>query len=111
MARFSVSLVFMDHLPLLAEIFFSLKFSNQNQQLTSFGLSAEILTLLSLIKTRRTHHTIGKVQGMLQFRELISDLGLIDIPLRGRRFTWSNARTDPSMTKLDRFLISAECSS
>jgi hypothetical protein len=30
---------------------FSLKFSNQNQQLTSLGLSAEILTLLSLIKT------------------------------------------------------------
>jgi hypothetical protein len=48
---------------------------------------------------------------MLQFRELISDLGLIDIPLRGRRFTWSNARTDPSVAKLDRFLISAEWSS
>jgi exonuclease III len=45
-------------------------------------------------------------RGMFNFADLINNLDLIDLPLNGRRFTWSNERDDPTMAKLDRFLIS-----
>jgi len=32
----------------------------------------------------------GDIQEMFLFNEAISSLGLIEIPLRGRRFTWTN---------------------
>jgi len=35
------------------------------------------------------------------FNDLIWDLGLIDIPLGGRLFTWSNKRAIPAFAKLD----------
>lgn len=44
----------------------------------------------------------------LQFAHVLADLGLQDMQLRGRKFTWSNSRYRPSMAKLDRFFISAD---
>ncbi|KAK8598745.1 hypothetical protein V6N13_094706 [Hibiscus sabdariffa] len=44
--------------------------------------------------------------------ELLSDfidiLGLVDLPLHGGRFTWSNFRDTPAFSRLDRFLIDPE---
>lgn len=47
-------------------------------------------------------------RGTLTFARLVSELELLNITLQGRKFTWSNEREDPSMAKLDRFLISEE---
>lgn len=46
-------------------------------------------------------------RGPLEFHNLLIELELSNLPMRGRNYTWSNARETPSMAKLDRFLISA----
>ena len=46
--------------------------------------------------------------GMGDFSEFISDHALIDFPLEGGSFTWSNNHTPPSMSRLDKFLVSPE---
>ena len=45
---------------------------------------------------------------MLDFSDFISTFGLVDIPLEGGSFTWSNNRTDISMSRIDRFLYSTD---
>ena len=45
---------------------------------------------------------------MGRFRRLINDLELRDLPLHGRKFTWSNQQDTPTLVKLDRVLCSAE---
>jgi endonuclease/exonuclease/phosphatase family metal-dependent hydrolase len=49
----------------------------------------------------------GDVQEMYLFNEAISKLGLVEIPLQGRRFTWTNKRPDPLLERLDWFFSSA----
>lgn len=44
----------------------------------------------------------------LHFGSLISNLGLLNIAMEGRQFTWSNEQHNPHMARLDRFLISGE---
>ena len=41
------------------------------------------------------------------FNEAISALGLIELPLKGKRFTWSNKQNPPLLERLDRFFTSA----
>ena len=43
---------------------------------------------------------------MREFNNFISDVSLLDIPLTGRNFTWSNKRPIPTFSRLDRALIS-----
>jgi hypothetical protein len=43
---------------------------------------------------------------MHEFNDFISECGLLDIPLEGGLFTWSNNRDVPAMSKIDRFLFS-----
>ena len=38
---------------------------------------------------------------MLKFNEAISTLGLVEIPLKGREYTWSNMQDAPLLQKLD----------
>ena len=45
---------------------------------------------------------------MREFSNFISEQGLIDIPLQGGPFTWSNTREVASKARLDRFLFSAD---
>ncbi|GMI98534.1 hypothetical protein HRI_003522700 [Hibiscus trionum] len=42
------------------------------------------------------------------FSQFIEDLSLVDIPLKGSYFTWSNHRGVPSFSRLDRFLLSVD---
>lgn len=42
------------------------------------------------------------------FNNTIAELGLIEITITDRRFTWSNMRENPSLAKLDRVLVSTE---
>ena len=41
---------------------------------------------------------------MGRFRRFVNDLELKEIPLLGRRYTWSNERESPTLVKLDRVL-------
>ena len=45
---------------------------------------------------------------MHDFSDFISDHGLLDIPLSGGIYTWSNNREVSSMSRLDRFLFTAD---
>jgi hypothetical protein len=40
-----------------------------------------------------------------EFKNMVDELAMIDIPLQGRYYTWSKGAT---MVKLDRFLISSK---
>jgi hypothetical protein len=44
--------------------------------------------------------------GMLMFNAVISALGLVEIPLKGQRFTWSNKQHPPLLERLDWFFTS-----
>jgi hypothetical protein len=44
---------------------------------------------------------------MFLFNEAISTLGLVELPLKGRRFTWSNKQISPLLERLDWFFTSA----
>ena len=43
----------------------------------------------------------GNINDMLAFNEAISNLALVEIPLKGRNFTWSNMQDQPLLEKLD----------
>ncbi|XP_026459700.1 uncharacterized protein LOC113360403 [Papaver somniferum] len=43
---------------------------------------------------------------MRKFNKFIVEHDLIDLPLKGARYTWSNGQSNPVMCRLDRFLIS-----
>lgn len=45
---------------------------------------------------------------MSKFNELISDLQLIDVPLRNKKYTWTNKQPVPLHSKLDRIFITAD---
>ncbi|GMI72472.1 hypothetical protein HRI_000916500 [Hibiscus trionum] len=44
------------------------------------------------------------------FRNFVHDAELIDLPLQGGKFTWSNNRDPPTFVRLDRFLVSSDFS-
>lgn len=43
----------------------------------------------------------GNIQDMFLFNEAISKLAPVEIPLKGRKFTWSNIQDAPLLEKLD----------
>lgn len=45
---------------------------------------------------------------MSRFWCLIDDLALVDIPIHGQKFTWSNHYLSPTLVRLDRVLYSVE---
>ena len=45
---------------------------------------------------------------MHQFSAFISEQSLIELPLVGGNFTWSNSREVASRSRLDRFLLSVD---
>ena len=45
---------------------------------------------------------------MAIFSNFINAMNLLDLPISGGCFTWSNNRDPPSMCRLDRFLLSCE---
>ena len=49
----------------------------------------------------------GDINDMLLFNEAINNLGLVELPLKGRQFTWSNMQERPLLEKLDWFFESS----
>ncbi|GKU91868.1 hypothetical protein SLEP1_g5682 [Rubroshorea leprosula] len=49
----------------------------------------------------------GNAREIREFKNFIMDLGLIDLPLIGRKYTWYHSN-GTSMSRLDRFLVSEE---
>ncbi|KAL4353692.1 hypothetical protein GQ457_06G031150 [Hibiscus cannabinus] len=47
------------------------------------------------------------VAAMEFFRRFIQETGLVDIPIKGGEYTWSNGRDPPTLVRLDRFLVNA----
>uniref|UniRef100_A0A452YK64 Uncharacterized protein n=1 Tax=Aegilops tauschii subsp. strangulata TaxID=200361 RepID=A0A452YK64_AEGTS len=42
------------------------------------------------------------------FNEIIAHLGLLELPLKGRSYTWSNMQDNPLLERLDWFFTSAD---
>ena len=43
---------------------------------------------------------------ILLFNDIISHLGLTELPLKGRSYTWSNMQVEPLLQQLDWFFTS-----
>jgi len=43
----------------------------------------------------------GNIEEMFMFNDAISAKGLTEIPLQGKKYTWSNMQTPPLLEKLD----------
>jgi hypothetical protein len=48
----------------------------------------------------------GNFQDSLIFNNIISHLGLIELPLKGRSYTWSNMQDVPLLEQIDWFFTS-----
>jgi hypothetical protein len=48
----------------------------------------------------------GDVNDMFLFNEIIGHLGLLELPLKGRLYTWSNMQRNPLLEQLDWFFTS-----
>lgn len=62
------------------------------------------------LRREERNSTSSEWRWPLAFSQTVSSLGLRDIYMQGRRFTWANTRQRPAMAKLDRCLISADWS-
>jgi hypothetical protein len=49
----------------------------------------------------------GDMNGMFIFNEVIGHLGLLELQLKGRKYTWSNKESAPLLEKLDWFFTSS----
>ena len=61
----------------------------------------------NLLRKPKNRNKPGDVNEMLLFNDAISSLGLIELPLYGRKFTWTNKQPSPLMERLDWFFTSS----
>lgn len=47
-------------------------------------------------------------RGMLEFNEFSNNLELVDVPMCGRKYTWSNSQLGVCWSRIDRFLLNPE---
>lgn len=50
----------------------------------------------------------GDLNDIFIFNEIIGHLGLLELPLKGRSFTWSNVQDNPLLEQLDWFFTSSD---
>lgn len=50
----------------------------------------------------------GDLDDIFTFNEIISNLSLLEIPIKGRQYTWSNMQAQPLLEQLDWFFSSVE---
>jgi hypothetical protein len=62
----------------------------------------------NFIRSHENHNKPGgDVNDMFLFNDIIGHLGLLELPLKGRSFTWSNMQTIPLLEQLDWFFTSS----
>lgn len=59
-------------------------------------------------KPEERNGCLRKDSGMTIFNKFIEDLELIDLPMLGRKFTWSNSQAVERMSRIDRVLVHHE---
>jgi hypothetical protein len=47
----------------------------------------------------------GNISEMFAFNEAISSLSMVEIPLKGCKYTWTNKKQDPLLERLDWFFL------
>ncbi len=60
----------------------------------------------SLLALQDKNGIPSNVQEILHFRSVVNEMGVFDLPLRNRSYTWSNGRRIPTLERLDRALVS-----
>jgi hypothetical protein len=60
-----------------------------------------LVTLTSLEHQKTAIIRGGNVDDMIKFNGTISARALVELPLKGRMFTWSNMQEQPSLEQLD----------
>ena len=48
----------------------------------------------------------GNVNDIFLFNEIIGHLGIVELPIKGRKFTWSNVQSQPLLEQIDWFFTS-----
>jgi hypothetical protein len=81
------------------------------QIFATFSGSVAIMGDFNLIRPPRDKSNDNfNVSEAALFNDSINNLGLIEIPLSDRQFTWSNLQDPPILTRLDRVLVNPEWS-
>jgi hypothetical protein len=63
----------------------------------------------NFIRSQDNRNNLGDdMNDIFLFKEIISHLGLLELPLKGRAFTWSNMQKEPLLEQLDWFFTSCE---
>ncbi|KAK3002002.1 hypothetical protein RJ639_020928 [Escallonia herrerae] len=57
---------------------------------------------------RRGYSSRDYSSAMVDFSIFVNDAGLLDLPLTGAKYTWTNNERNPIMSRLDRFFITAD---
>lgn len=60
---------------------------------------------VTFLQEERTNLNSGNWRESLKFADLLMEMDLINLPLSGKNFTWTNSREQPTMAHLDRFLL------
>nr|CAD1831509.1 unnamed protein product [Ananas comosus var. bracteatus] len=60
-----------------------------------------------LLSVQDKNGPTANVTDILNFREVVHELGLVDLPLLNKSFTWSNGRGASTLERLDRAFISS----
>ena len=72
------------------------------------GSCLETLTFIDIYRYSDSRNRPGaNLSDIALFNEIISYLGLIELPIKGRSFTWSNMQAEPLLVQLDWFFTSA----
>ncbi len=61
-----------------------------------------------LLSHRDKNGPPSRVNDVLLFRNTVDALGILDLPISNKRYTWSNGRPNPTLERLDRALISRD---
>ncbi|XP_020098941.1 uncharacterized protein LOC109717514 [Ananas comosus] len=89
---------------------FQQEFFRQLRSLEHFsrGVWVALGDFNTLLSPLDKNGTLSSPTHTLLFKELVRDLGLFDLPLLNKSYTWTNARRSPTLERLDRALISQD---
>lgn len=72
----------------------------------SIGAWVVLVDFNVLLSVQDKNGPAVNINDILHFREVVHEIGLVDLPILNRSFTWSNGRGVPTLERLDRVFIS-----